>query len=335
MSSTVAFATAGQVPEGANGPGYQALYRTTNGGRTWTRVLSARIDSVAVLSPTTVDVSARGVLWQGQNAGRTWQPLQLSLFRADWVETSATDTNQAWAVVSTGMSHLLIETANAGRTWTTLSTLGQNSLVNWFGRGRGVLETGQATLVAASGSQTRPIPLPNGSSGFTTVAFTPPSRGWLLASGPHGATALYRTDNGGAKGTSIPVRATHAILLALRGSDIAVLGGDVAVSTDGGRHWSHHTFGGNSIILDSAAWNDGTLWVFGTRGTTPTPLARTWSEGQWLRHSVDVGLQSVSLTGTQGWAASLDGSLYHSTDGGRAWHRATVNVISPIVVSAP
>ncbi|MDA8198674.1 MAG: hypothetical protein M0Z54_04460 [Thermaerobacter sp.] len=76
VSPSVAYTTAGQVPEGANGTGYQALYRTPNGGRTWTMVLSARIDAVAITSPTTMDVSTRGVLWQSQSGGSAWQPLQ-------------------------------------------------------------------------------------------------------------------------------------------------------------------------------------------------------------------------------------------------------------------
>ncbi len=329
VSSTVAYATAGQVPERANGPGYQALYQTTNGGRTWTMVLSARIASVAVTSPTTVDASTGGVTWQRLNSGSTWQPLQQSLFGADWAETFPMDPSQVWAVVSTRMSHLLIDTCNAGRTWTTLLTLGQNTLVNWFARGGGVLETGQAALVAVNGFQTRPIPLPSGASGFTAAAFTSPRQGWLLASSTYGPASLYRTDSGGAAWTPIPVPNTNGSVLALRGSDMAVLGTDVAVSTDGGRHWSKHILRGTGIILDSAAWNNGTLWVFGTRGTTPTPLARTWSQGKWLRHPVNVALQSVSLAGTQGWAASVNGSLYHSTDGGAAWHRVPVNVISP------
>lgn len=180
------------------------------------------------------------------------------------------------------MSHPLIKTTNAGRTWTTLSTLGQ------------------ATLVAASGSQARPIPLPRGMSGVAAAAFTSHSRGWLLAGSTFGAPSLYQTDNAGTTWISRPVPVAYAHMLALRGSDIAVLGGDVAVSTDGGRHWSQHTFGGSSIILDSAAWNNGTLWVFGTRGPTSTPVTWTWSQGEWIRHSVDAGLQSVSLTGAQG-----------------------------------
>ncbi|MDA8198673.1 MAG: hypothetical protein M0Z54_04455 [Thermaerobacter sp.] len=172
----------------------------------------------------------------------------------------------------------MIETTNAGYTRTTLSTLAQNSVMIWLGRGHGVLKTGQATLVAASGSLTRPIPLPSGSSGVTAAAFTSPRRGWLLASGTFGPIALYRTDTAGETWTPIPV--TSGSVMAWRGLDIVVLGGQVVVSIDGGQHWSQHTFGDSSVILESATWNDGTLWVFGTRGPASTPAIQTWSQGQ-------------------------------------------------------
>ncbi len=334
-----AYAAAGQVTMGANGPGYQALYHTVDAGRHWAKVLSGNFGSVAVGAPGTVSVaSATGVVWQTRDGGVRWQVITPALVQDTWVGASPTQADEAFLQVNTGFSSLLLETTDGGRFWKTIRDLGQDTPVGWFGASRGVLETANGQLVAVRGRTTSRIPQPHGVQVLLAVQFSSLQEGWLLSGNPNGSR-LYQTVDGGRHWQQVSLPLGNAFQVAVAGSRVALLGegSDVAVSTDGGRHWRTQFLHQPAAIFSTAAFaGGGTLWVYGTRGDTNQPMAWRWNGARLVGHPAGQSAQSAAFgAGGADWAVSQGQALYRSTNGGWSWQYFPVRFARPIVLPTP
>lgn len=329
-----AFAAAGQVTMGANGPGYQVLYHTVDGGRHWTRVLTGNFGSVAVTSSQVVSVaSARGVLWQSRDGGASWHVITPALVQDTWVGASTTQAKDVFLQVNTGFSSLLLKTTNGGRSWGTIRNLGQDTPVGWFAPSSGVLETGNGKLVAVNGRRTSIVPQPSGVQVLLDAQFSSPQDGWILAGNPNGSS-LYKTVDGGRHWQEVSLPLGDAFQVAAAGNRVALVGenSDVAVSRDGGRHWRTQFLHQPAAIFSAAAFaGRGPLWVFGTRGDTNQAMVWQWNGAQLVAHTAGQSAQSAAFgVGGVGWAVAEGQALYRSTTGGRSWQYFPVRFSHPI-----
>jgi photosystem II stability/assembly factor-like uncharacterized protein len=339
VSARVAYAGAGQVTPGANGPGFQALYLTQDGGIHWHEVLDGSFSSFLVTGAQTADAAAaNGVVWQTRNAGRSWQEISPALLQVTWVDAPATVSGPVFMAVNTGFSSLLMDSSNNGGRWSVLRSLGTDTPIGWFSPSSGVVETGSGALESLRGNRVTRIPLPG--TGIPAAAdFTSLQSGWVVMSGSSaGSTPLYATTDAGKhwRSISFPL-AGGASLIAVRGSEVALVGfnGQTAISRDNGRHWVVRQLAPSGDILAAAALDgQGRLWVFGNNLNGQNFVWRE-QNGRVVRTTAGGSAQSVSFGSDSAWLANGNMRLYRSTKSGAVWHYRPIRLAAPLVMTPP
>lgn len=306
-------ASDGWIPVSAGaGPGIGGVARTTDGGRTWTRVGEARLWSIG--SVATAD-------------GRT-----------------------VWATGSRhgaeGTTSFLVRSTDGGRSWTqVLPAPAPTDAVDFVdaqnGYGIGLPSDPGAVLATRDGGATwHPVGHVAG-TGPVAMSFTGES-GWLS----HPSHQLLRTSDGGRDWSSLPRAAgevaylrffdrAHGLLVTRQYQTAGVATLTVESTADGGARWtSRHAVAGDAGFA-AASFPDP------THGFLITLIGR---QGYRIRHTGDGGAtwsQSGILPArdyhapavffldpSTGWIA--DGSrLLSTTDGGAAWINTDLGALQP------
>jgi photosystem II stability/assembly factor-like uncharacterized protein len=122
---------------GASGGTTAAVYRTDDGGRSWSITADAQSDarSATIFDGTTWaivgDADGRGdnsmlEVWATSDGGRTWQRAATSYKGSVQVSGSWTDTQHAWVIVNLpgsdpGESDVIMSTSDGGQTWQVIT----------------------------------------------------------------------------------------------------------------------------------------------------------------------------------------------------------------------
>jgi len=116
--------------------GYQGVYKTTNGGTTWTKILATPVGQPKALSfaPSnnvayfTHSTSTDNVLYKSIDGGDTWTDISANL-PADGFGVNqvwAIDDNIVFVIMSyTGNDAKILRSTDGGTTWTAVNTLGR------------------------------------------------------------------------------------------------------------------------------------------------------------------------------------------------------------------
>jgi photosystem II stability/assembly factor-like uncharacterized protein len=316
----------------AGGRGTAILYRTTDGGKRWTRV---RLRLVGGLDA--VSFSTRKVGWavSGSVAAHTLDGgLHWSLHRVprvDWlVNVQALGVRHAWVCDDVDA---VLRTDNGGRTWKRFVVHHPALLADLhFANLRdGWVAGDQGLSYTSDGGAHWTVQLSN-KQGAGQMAFTDSQHGWALAGG-----GVYRTTDGGTTWTAQTTTPSSGwSFVAAPATSSAVIGGggsgdQLSHSSDGGLSWSPviAAAGDFSGELDALQFIDShTGWSVGQSGE----ILNTSDGGtQWTPQTsgTDQDLHGVSFVDADhGWAVGgsndwLNGTssavVVHSSDGGATW----------------
>lgn len=280
------FTSDGQVGLGralANG-----LYRSGNGGGSWTLVLPDVTGATArFLSPTVAVAATDQGIYRSINAGQTWSlasppPLPFSLN----VERLSDSAAIAWNVQGNTLF-----TSNAGASWQPVDSIGGPSL--WDGIYT-LKATGTSSAVAVT-TLGKAIRTGNGGATWRTVS-------------PAGPTSGYPT-----------------MALASNGSTVLGVGnaGIVQRSVDGGGSFALSSSGAGAVVWDLKAWDnqraiavcqDGTALITGNAGAQwlPQRPGLLYGAGQMFR---GVAVLPAGFA----CAVGLTGDIVRTGDYGQTW----------------
>lgn len=349
----VGYALAGMVPMGANGNGYQSLWRTENGGRSWTLVLrgSRYVGGIEahLLTPSGIFAVDNGVLLRSDNRGATWIPVPLG--KGPEVlgmgAFSATGTPQI-ALVNFGTGAYALVRGRDGY-WTLGPRIPNPGgfLADFVSPATGYLSTGTHLLVTRDGGQEfTPVNTPTGitGGGIDRVDFVSVHAGWVELMGRSGQDLLAFTRNGGQSWTSLgPVPMLAHLNFVNRVNGILVAVRSWAVTHDGGHHWTVHTLPPLTVVEAAAIKPDGSVWMVTERigtayGPNPASMVVTRPTGQVTTLPFPSTLTVSALqfpmggNGTEGWMVA-NGNLYHSVDGGLRWTPVAFRLQGAVAVS--
>ncbi|MGC8499433.1 MAG: WD40/YVTN/BNR-like repeat-containing protein, partial [Acidimicrobiales bacterium] len=310
------------------GPSGGGLFRTSDGGATWTPIdqglTSTSVTSVWVdpAQPTTLLCATTDGLFRSTTSGSSWTLVLPGAQRAI-VALSTT--------LYVGGDAGLSVSSDGGVTWTTVAGTSQ---VTALAAGAGEVMAGQfdGSLLVGSGSTFHVVDHATAPPiGWSALAIDPtdPSVAFAAAAG---TSQVFRTSDGGATWTPlvIPVSPIIAnfwartIALDPRDPSVVYIGGDevLDVSTDGGQTFTAEPAGLDiwGLVPDPAA--AGTLFAVTDQGLySVSDQGRTWTS---LNGNLTTGLTySVAVSGSTILAREQDFSIIASFDGGATWQMLT------------
>lgn len=285
-----------------------SIYRTTDGGATWTRVYDERLG--------------------GELGG-----------------VAFSDAQHAWAAGTalgeTSMSGLLLASADGGLTWRSVEIAGARPLlaVQFPSASVGYLAgEGGEVWKTTDGGATWARSVPGAADVmFASVSFIDATHGWVC--GPLGEEAshsgrCYATADGGATWTDVTPDEQQPLLACsfVSGGEGWVLGedGDIFHSADGGATWTRQStpLGPGAGLMSLRFVDARNGWAVGTCG------APDYSETIWgvVLHTTDGGqtwvqqdcgvqpyLRALWTQDAQtAWLAGIDGLVLRTSDGGGA-----------------
>jgi photosystem II stability/assembly factor-like uncharacterized protein len=298
------------------------VYRTTNGGRTWTRVRVSLRGGISGVSFANRKVGwavcGRDVL-HTIDGGLHWAIRDLH-GNGSFKDVQALTTRRAWAC---GNNNVLTSTVDGGATWKRVGTGTHQHLIaihfvdpdnGWIVGVKTVLHTADGGAHWASEATTGQT--------IGALSFADSQNGW--ATSPTGA--VYHTTDAGAhwlQQTTAPA-APWSWVLALTQTDAIIggAGGRLARTSDGGASWQSSTrvaadYSGdlNAVqFLDAA-----TGWTVGSAGEI---LKTTTGGAAWMAQTSNTteDLNGFDFIDTNdGWAVGDQGAIVHTADGGATW----------------
>jgi photosystem II stability/assembly factor-like uncharacterized protein len=308
--------------------GADVLYRTTNGGRTWTRIPLQWSGGINGISFATTEVGWATLvhsILRTTDGGLHWT--RYAFGKSDKTTgVQALSTRRAW--VADGDT--LLRTTDGGATWkhipagtaTNLNVVCFTSAQSgWAGAGS-YRSAGQIVHTTDGGLHWN---VQLAGQGVTALSFADSSNGWATAGG-----AVYGTTDGGADWApqdSAPY-ATWVLALTPLGAVIGNAGTSVGLShtSDGGATWQSGTraagdYSGKLNDLQFVNTHDG--WAVGSGGGI---LATTDGGATWGAEdsTVTADLNRVHfIDAMNGWAVGDQGTIVNTTDGGAHWAAQT------------
>ncbi|WP_207436023.1 YCF48-related protein [Sabulibacter ruber] len=283
------------------------IYRTTDGGRSWVKVLDQpgqylqyldvsadgrTVIALSIMTPNTVYVST--------DAGETWQSKREAFVYHDLSDVTFLNTTQGWAVGDAGT---LIRTRDGGQAWENVP---------------------------------RPAPLDKAS--FSKIAFADDQHGWVVASNP---VALLATSDGGQnwQAQTLPAHPlghdyglNHVFFLKRAEGTNAppkgwAVGSSGTILRYDGTAWQAHSefFGVKGMEYTGVYFlEENTGWAVGRNGV----IAKSTDGGQtWTRQTSGTlrTLNAVHFTDAHhGWAVGDHDYVLKTIDGGQTWVPQTI-----------
>ena len=266
------------------------IYRTSNGGTTFSLVRAGDAAAVAFLSSTVAVGIVDGSFVRSTDGGVTWTPGPTADGRSRLVAVSA-DVVLAWGRTGNFPDYddRLFRSGDGGQTWTDL---GEVMGAGTFTAGFAFAVPNAQTVVASDGAGNM---FHSGNAGLTwTQSFTSrgPQPSFLSSAKPVFADALTGYFGFGA--------------------------GFVIKTTDGGATWSQISSGSGHSLNDLGRFANGDLIAVGENGTLLTSSGTT----PWTLHEAitTFNLAAVDVVGP-GQVVVVDepGRVFRSADGGATW----------------
>jgi photosystem II stability/assembly factor-like uncharacterized protein len=316
--------TVGNIRE-SNHNASSRLYRTTDGGTTWSVVPTDPPDSTGFVDVRFVDHS-RGVITQDNNTlritedgGLTWRHQMAPRFFENnaWISYAFPDWSQWWVQGAEGIWF----SSDQGATWNSRLTRiceyaydihFQNQHSGWIGADDRLLHT-------TDGGFSWTVAVEDTNRYFNKIQFWNDQVGWAISSPMY----IYRTTDGGQSWTPFGAATRNAIsglsfCDALNGWAVCS-DGFTARTVDGGQTWTPYWID-QTVSWWSIHFMDSLhCWLGAGNGR----VYYTVDGGQtWLnqRLSWDGGICDLTfLSLTEGWAATYAGEIFHTTNGGADW----------------
>jgi photosystem II stability/assembly factor-like uncharacterized protein len=272
----------------------RAIFKSTNGGATWTTVNTGlsvpdAVEAIAVDSHGTVYVGANGGLLKGSAQGSSWSAAQ-------------------------GVSALV-----------SSITIASPSVIYAATRGQGVLRSSDG------GATFQPVNSGLTATDFVSIARDPSGN---LYAGASGIAGVFKTDstasNWSPMNTGLPQSGVDSLVADSSGSVYASVAGGVYKTTDGGAHWNPANSGlsvsGPFLAMDSG----GAIYALaeGSHLFKSTDGAASWSS---VNSGVPVGVVTnvlaVDSSGNTIYAGTEQGVL-KTTSGFASWTSASGGLIA-------
>lgn len=289
---------------------YGLMYRTTDGGVTWSQVTNGCGVQVTDLemrdSQFGMAVGQNGYLWRTTNGGARWEVGKLEVTGQVFLRDeslNAIDIVDADFAVAAGPGGTVFKSMDSGRNWTSIgypSLSGEFSIndVAFIDSQRGWI-AGQNYGYGSSENLYRTFDggyswtqVDLGPAPWVSIEFVDPAHGWLSAVG---ALALRTTDGGTTwQEMPLPTYWTSVTISRMRFADtevgwVAGWYGYLAKTVDGGATWQLRTVAADDeVYFDVSVVSREEVWLSGQNRT------------------------------------SGNGFIYHTMDGGQTWTRQNV-----------
>lgn len=308
------------------------IYKTTNGGTTWTKLsevsyFPSEITMLHFISPL-VGFAHRehSDLLRTSDGGLTWTLVSNRL-----EDVRAMHFLSPSAGFAVGNYGTIYSTTSAGLSWTAIGPAATSGLIggnNWSS----VYFTSPATGYVTGQSNKGPIMrttdggqtwLPLGPLMGNIKALAFPGHGLLgFAMSTNGL--LYTTDGGDNWSLRSPMSGT--VLACPDANTLLTVNGNVSRSADGGLTWTTATvpgrYYGSTVVSTLSMVNAQVGYAAGVDNAYSTVLARTTDGGrtwQLVNGTYNQGLRKLAfLSPTTGFAIGYD-DLYKTTDSGLTW----------------
>ena len=301
------------------------VYRTTNGGRGWTRERVARVGGINDVSFATTRVgwaTAGNAVLQTADGGLHWTVHTMRAHDTMYGVQALTSRR-----VYAAAGGALLRSVDGGATWQRLTIgplkrVGPVSFANlrdgWVGGNRGIVHTTDGGVHWTTQLAAGPT--------VNSLDTTGSQNGWATIGG-----VVYRTTDGGAQWLP-QATAPFAAWVTATGPASATIGGGsvypepfaggLSRTTDGGAAWQPSGTAADNYQGGLAALqfvNAMSGWAAGGGGEI---LATTDGGADWSAQSSDTteNLNGVHFAdAADGWAVGDQGVIVHTTDGGGAW----------------
>ncbi len=317
-----------------------AILHTQDGGRNWVfqkniggmyLSFSVPLNNVVFKTPRNGWICYDGFQWvlRTTDGGQFWATESLPVNGLYGSKMSFADTLQGWLVGGYGSSSgSIIATTDGGLTWVVQSqnhpyfgVFAASPRQCWAVGGLGW--TARTTDSGQNWFEQQLSP----NSSFNDVFFPDTLTGW--ACGYQGA--IVRTTDGGVTWSQQPSgtgRELTRLAFLDRSRGFAVGdSGTLIKTTDGGASWSSVATGVSATFFDLTFGDSLNGWAIGVEGgviLATSDGGTTWGliqQGPAGRATTE-RLQAISfMDDSIGWAASFEGNIWHTRDGGKIWNR--------------
>jgi photosystem II stability/assembly factor-like uncharacterized protein len=298
------------------------LYKTTDGGVTWTWAFIEwePLLCVTFTNATTGYMGSRGRIYKTTDAGQTWGTTWFT-FPKDIYLIRFINTNVGFGV---GQSGFICKTTNAGLTWTEISESVSYGPINsiFFINNTGyAMGESMPTLKTTDGGETW-TQAATISDWIPSIFFTDENTGYA-ASQYH----VYKTVNGATSWqvSSVDGNFRSCYFLDDNHGFVAGLNGKIFKTSDAGSNWSDISLVANYDLYAVYFTDALTGYVAGNNNEWPNlgKILKTLDGGNsWneLPYNYVPALYSLIFTNsTIGYAAGVGGMISKTTDGGATW----------------
>lgn len=272
-------------------------------------------------------IGSGGELFASKDSGKSWDPLPV-VPGARFVDVRfAGDARRGWALAQ---DNAVFATTDGGAHWARRSQLAGRAPDGFdvAADGTRIRVSGYwGVRTSDDGGTSWRAETRNALSAISAIAFgADGAQGWAVGD----SGTVLRSGEAGASWTAQPVGVQGGLQgLAVSGDGLHawVVGdaGTLLQTADGGGHWTVTRLGGGENLRRVAFSSDGVrglvigqqgaIWLSGDGGRT----WRTPRAGISLTALDDL---STRNDGKDAWVSSVDGKLFHSSDGGDAWQAA-------------
>lgn len=317
------------------GGGYNysgAIYKTTNGGTSWTQVkdVGYRVNDITFINNTTgYACASNGKILKTTDSGETWEFLT-SGSTANLSSISFANANTGWVA---GEDGVILKTTDGGQNWITqtlpLASILANNIcavstdvayANTVSLNERVYKTtdGGATWVALSGLPT---------SGLRDVYFVDLNKGWVATA----SNGMYYTNNGGSSWVNQPANSESGSQAIFMFNDTigCAVGTNVLRTTNGG-YTPVQVVANFSVNVTSG---NAPLTVQFTDESTGNPTEWSWDFDN--NGTADANTQNPECTFTDAGKYSIKLTVTNADGSNSILKEDLITVNEPVVVVVP
>jgi photosystem II stability/assembly factor-like uncharacterized protein len=325
--------------------GPKGLMRTTaDGGKTWTDITTnifEDLKSVFFLNTTTGFIGSTTKIYKTTNSGSTWTSIDVTgaISSSGYIYAIFfADTQKGWVISSSSTAGKIIQTVDAGATWTVGADnpTGDLEAMDFYNATLGVVVgggVGKCDLwYTKNGTTWTKAAAPTFPAGYTrtdvkgvimvneNIVY---ADGWGSLVGPQASIQLKSTDGGASWTylTQLDANKTYDNMYELYFKDVnngLAVGGYVVRTSDGGTTWTPINFPSGSSLKNIYGSGDNVI-VSAIDGTflSSTDFGTTW---KFLTNVPSFTINSIfAVNHNTIYAGGSNGAILKTIDGGKNW----------------